>query len=111
MKILLRLLLALLAILGVSAIILSTIPDATTTNVTFTYQRATERADGTPLLLEDIKYTRLYCDGNQVAEEAGANGEISAELTGGLHICYGTHVDTNGLESNPSQTTKKFVDR
>ena len=110
MKILSRLLLVLLAVLGAFAGIVYTIPDAETANVTFTYQRATEREDGTPLLLEEIKYTRLYCDGKQVAQEAGANGDISAELTGGSHDCYGTHVDTNDVESNPSGTVTKFVE-
>jgi len=110
MKILSRLLLVLLAALGAFVVIVYTVPNTETTNVTFTYERATEREDGTPLLLEEIKYTRLYCDGKKVAQEAGANGDISAELTGGPHNCYGTHVDTNDLESNPSSTVTRFVE-
>lgn len=105
-----RILLVLLAILGVLLGIVYTASDVETTSVTFNYQRATEREDGTPLLLEEIKYTRLFCDGRQVAQEAGADGDISAELTAGSHDCYGTHVDTNGLESNPSDPVIKFVE-
>lgn len=109
MKILSWLSLFLLAVLGAFVGIVYTTPDAATANVTFTYQRATEREDGTPLSLEEIKYTRLFCDGKQVAQEAGADGDISAELPGGSHDCYGTHVDTNNVESNPSNTVTKFV--
>jgi len=105
-----RLLLVLLAVLGVLLGIVYTSSDVETTNVTFTYQKATEREDGSPLLPEEIKYTRLFCDGKQVAQEAGADGDISAELTAGAHECYGTHVDINGLESNPSETVTKFVE-
>lgn len=84
--------------------------DAETANVKFTYQRATEREDCTALSLEEIKYTRLFCDGKQVAQEAGANGEISAKLAGGSHDCYGTHVDTNDMESKPSNILTRFVE-
>ena len=105
-----RLLLLFLVALGVLLGVVYTASDVETTSVTFTYQRATEREDGTPLLLEEISYTRLFCDGRQVAQEAGADGDISAELTAGSHDCYGTHVDTNGLESNPSDSVIKFVE-
>ncbi len=111
MKILFRLLLILLAILAAFVVIVYTIPDSGTADVTFTYQRATEREDGTLLSLKEIKYTRVYCDGNLVAQEAGADGGISAALIAGSHNCYGTHVDSNGLESNPSNTVIKTVER
>ncbi len=111
MKILFRLLLILLAILAAFVVIVYTIPDAGTADVTFTYQRATEREDGTLLSLKEIKYTRVYCDGKLVAQEAGADGDISAALTAGSHNCYGTHVDSNDLESNPSDTVIKTVER
>jgi len=110
-KILPKLLLPLLAILGAVAGIVYTIPDAGTSHVTFIYQRATQYEDGTPLSLEEIKYTRLFCDGRQVAQEAGADGDISAALTAGSHDCYGTHVDTKDVESNPSSTVTKFVEQ
>lgn len=102
--------LVLLAVVGVFVGIVYTNPSANTANVTFTYQNATEREDGTPLSLEEIKYTRLYCDGKQVAQEVGADGDISAELPAGSHDCYGTHVDTNDRESNPSDTVTKIVE-
>ena len=102
--------LGLLAGLGAFVGIVYSISDAEAMKVTFTYQRATEREDGTPLSLEEIRYTRVYCDGKQVAQEAGADGDISAELPAGSHDCYGTHVDTDGLESNPSDTVTKLVE-
>ncbi|MGI9427127.1 MAG: hypothetical protein ACR2NM_00605 [Bythopirellula sp.] len=110
MRILSRLSLVLIVFLGACVGVANTIPDAATTDVTFTYQRATEYEDGTPLSLEEIKYTRLYCDGKQVAQEAGAYGDISAELTGGSHDCYATHVATNNVESKPSGILTKFVE-
>jgi len=61
MKILSRVFLDLLAILGAFVGIVSMIPDAETVDVTFTYQGATEREGGTPLSLEEIKHTRLFC--------------------------------------------------
>lgn len=110
MKILSRVFLVLLAILGAFVGIVFIIPDAETVDVTFTYQRATEYADGTPLSLEEIKHTQLFCDGIRVAREDGADGDLSAELTSGSHDCYGTHIDTNDVSSNPSSTVTKLVE-
>jgi hypothetical protein len=110
MKILTSLLLALLAILGVLLAIKYTNSGAETADVKFIYQRATEYEDGTPLSLEEIKYTQLFCDGRQVAREAGADGDILAALTGGSHDCYVTHVDINFGESIPSNTITRFVE-
>jgi len=110
MKILFMLSLVLLAVLVRCVGVTNTIPFAATANVTFTYQAATEYEDGTPLPLEEIKYTRLYCDGELVAQEAGAKGDIYAELIAGYHSCYATHVATNDLESIPSNTVEKFVE-
>ena len=109
-KIVPGLLVILLAILGAVAGIVYTTMDVRTADVTFTYQRATEYEDGTPLSLEEIKYTRLFCDGKQVAQEDGADGDISATLTAGSHDCYGTHVDINDVESRPSHTVTKLVE-
>ena len=75
-----RLLLVLLAVFGAFVGIVYTNPDGKTANVTFTYHKATEREDGTPLSLEEIKYTRLFCDGKQVAQEVGADGEPCVEV-------------------------------
>ena len=69
----------------------------------FTYTRATQYEDGTPLPLEQIAETRLYCNGELVASEAGADGDFAGVLLApGNYDCYGTHVATNGLESQPS---------
>jgi len=110
MKILSSLLLAVLAILGVLLAIKFTNSGAETADVKFIYQRATEYEDGTPLSLEEIRYTQLYCDGGLVAAEAGADGEILAALTGGSHYCYATHVDINNVESIPSNTITRVVE-
>ena len=77
--------------------------------VDFTYTRAVERVDGSPLVLEDIAFTRLYCDGSLIVEEAGADLGFNPELGLGSHSCYATHVDTDGQESDPSNTVIKVV--
>ena len=110
MKIVSRLLVIFLVAIAAFVGIVYTLSDAETVNTTFTYQRATEREDGTPLLLEEIKYTRLFCDGELSAQEDGADGDIAAELPAGSHVCYGTHVDTDGLESRPSDPVTKLVE-
>lgn len=81
-----------------------------TADVTYTYRAATQREDGTPLSLKEIKYTRLYCDGKLIAQEAGADGDITAALTAGHHVCFGTHVDTNEVESLPGNAIEKRVE-
>ena len=69
----------------------------------FTYTPATFYEDGTPLPIEQIAETRLYCNGELVASEAGADGDFTSVLLApGDYDCYGTHVATNGLESAPS---------
>ena len=77
--------------------------------VDFTYTAATERVDGSPLLLTDIAFTRLYCDGAMVVEEPGADETFNPELGLGSHDCYATHVDTDGQESDPSNIVTKVV--
>jgi hypothetical protein len=110
MKILTSLLLALLAIFGVLLAVKYTNSGTETADVKFIYQRATEYEDGTPLSLEEIKYTELYCDGGLVAREAGADGQILAALTGGSHYCYATHVDINDVKSIPGNTITRIVE-
>ena len=103
-------LLLLLVILGTLVGIVYMTTDSTISDVTFTYQRATEREDGTALLPEEIKLTRLFCDGKWVAQEAGADGDISVMLTSGPHDCFATHVDIDDLESKPSNSVTRFVE-
>lgn len=110
MRISVGLLLLLLVVLGTLVGIAYMTTDSTTSDVTFTYQRATEREDGTALPPEEIKLTRLFCDGKWVAQEAGADGDISATLASGPHDCFATHVDTNGLESDPSNSVTRIVE-
>ena len=80
--------------------------------VTINYMAATEYEDGTPLPLADIAETRVYCNGEMVASEPGADGEFTGledVLPVGTHTCYGTHVATNALESGPSNSIQVIV--
>ena len=77
--------------------------------VNFTYTAATQRVDGSPLALSDIAFTRLYCDGSLTVEEPGADLSFNPDLGLGSHDCYGTHVDTDGQESDPSNLVTKIV--
>lgn len=80
--------------------------------VQVSYTPATEYEDGTPLPLDEIAETRLYCNGELVATEPGADGsfdDVSTVLPVGTSQCYGTHVGTNALESQPSNTITVIV--
>ena len=80
--------------------------------VDVTYTAATEYEDGTPLPVEEIAETRLYCNGELVASEPGADGAfegVQALLPVGANQCYGTHVATNAKESQPSNTITVVV--
>ncbi len=77
--------------------------------VGFSYVRATLRTDGSALALADIAETKLYCDGVLVTTEAGADQNISANLTIGSHTCHATHVDTAGQESDASNIVLRVV--
>lgn len=72
--------------------------------VQFSYVRATERVDGSPLALEDIQWTSLYCNGGLVIKEPGADLAFNEEFMPGTYECYATHTDTKGQESDPSNT-------
>ena len=77
----------------------------------FSYTAATAYDDGTPMPLTDIDFTRLYCDGAMVSEEAGADGDFSVVLSLGTHTCYATHVAliASTPESAPSNTVTVVV--
>jgi hypothetical protein len=77
--------------------------------VDFTYTAATQRVDGSPLALDDIAFTRLYCDGSLIVQEPGADLDFNPELGIGSHTCYATHVDTDGQESDASNSVIKIV--
>lgn len=81
--------------------------------VGFTYTPANQYEDGTPLPLTDIAFTRLYCNGSVVANEAGADGDFSVEFTVGRYECYATHIvlgpDGQEIESAPSNLVVKIV--
>ena len=97
--------LGILAALGFVAI-------STSAPVSINYMAATEYEDGTPLPLADIAETRLYCNGELVATEPGADGSFDGledVLPVGTSSCYGTHVATNALESAPSNSVEVIV--
>jgi len=77
--------------------------------VSFNYVAATARIDGTPLPIEEIAETRLYCNGSLVVSEPGADTNFLPDLTPGSYTCYATHVDTLGQESDPSNEVTKLV--
>ena len=77
--------------------------------VNFTYTVPTQYTDGTPLPLEQIEKTSLYCNGALVDEELGSDGDFSVILAPGTYECFATVTTTNGLESGPSNTVQKLV--
>lgn len=79
-------------------IIISIFCTSTAFAVDFTYTRATEYTDNTPLPVENIRSTRMYCDGDDVtwvAGEPGADETITANLRDGVHTCYVAHTAIN----------------
>lgn len=80
----------------------------------FTYTPATTYTDGSPLPIDQIAETRLYCRQGQVdytlvASEAGADGDFEVDLAPGSWECVATHVATNSQESGFSNTVSKLV--
>ena len=75
----------------------------------FTYIRATEYSDGTPMPLSEIKETRLYCDGELVSSEPGADQNFNPDLTPGNYSCYAVHGDIFGREGDRSNIVEKVV--
>ena len=76
------------------------------------YTRPTTYEDDSPLPIEEIAETRLYCNDVLVLTEPGADerfDRIDAVLAPGTYTCYGTVVATNGLESRPSNTVERTV--
>ncbi len=90
------------------AIGLISVPVLYAETVPITYTRATQYADGTPMALADIDETRLYCDGELIASEPGADQDFAPDLSVGSHDCYGTHV-AGGVESAASNMITKVV--
>ena len=78
--------------------------------INFTYTRATQYDNGDLMPIEEIQFTRLYCDGSLMAEEPGADQNIEGNLGIGTHDCYATHVDIYDRESLPSNSVQRIVD-
>lgn len=62
------------------------------------------RTDGTALPLDQIAETRFYCDGEFAAAFPAPAEAGQLELGLGTHECYATTVDTDGQESDPSNS-------
>lgn len=81
--------------------------------VPFSYTPADQYEDGTAMPITDIAFTRLYCNGELVENEPGADGDFSHEFTVGRYECYATHVvlgpDGAEVESDPSNIVVKIV--
>ena len=80
--------------------------------VAVNYVPATQYTDGSPMPIDEIAETRLYCNGALVTTESGADGsfdDVSGLLPVGVSQCYGTHVATNGIESGQSNTVSVTV--
>ena len=77
----------------------------------FTWTNATQRVDGSPFPAAELAETRIYCDGNATPVVTVVDGSQAAtvEFTVGSHSCYATHVDTDGQESDPSNTVTFVV--
>ncbi len=75
----------------------------------FTYTRATEYTDNTPMPLSEIQSTQLYCDGSLIVSEPGADEEFDPDMLPGTYDCYETHTDIYGRESVPSTSFTKVV--
>lgn len=75
-------------------------------NKDFTWTNPTTRIDGSALDIADIASTRIYCDGDTSPTlETLDNGEaINGDFGIGDHSCFATTVDTDGQESDPSNT-------
>ncbi len=72
----------------------------------FSWTNATSRVDGSPFTAADLAETRIYCDGDLTPVIVVADGSTAATLDFGIgeHNCYATHVDTDGQESDPSNS-------
>lgn len=92
----------------VSVGVIIALPAAAVT-VEFTYTRATEYTDLTPMPIAEIAETRLYCNGTLIATELGADESFNPDMTPATYDCYATHIDIYGRESNPSNTVQKVV--
>ena len=77
--------------------------------VEFTYTRATEYTDATPMPLAEIANTNLYCNGALVVSEPGADEAFNPDMVPGVYDCYATHIDIYGRESGMSNTVQKTV--
>lgn len=82
-------------------LVAGTVLAATTT---ITWVMPTERVDGTPLPIEEIVETRIYCDGDSDPThiEAAPNTSALVILGFGSHTCDATVVDIYALQSDRS---------
>ncbi len=72
----------------------------------FTWTNPTQRVDGSDYPLSEQAETRIYCDGDASPLIVITDGSEAAtsDFIIGNHSCYATSVDTDGQESDPSNT-------
>lgn len=73
----------------------------------FTWSNPTERVDATPFdAATEQAQVNIYCDGDTVPTVSFPNGSVAGthDFSIGTHTCYATVVDTDGQESDASNT-------
>ena len=66
------------------------------------WDHPTQRTDGTALSVDDIKETRLYCDGSLTEVIPAPASDVTHDFGIGEHTCHATTVDLFDQESAPS---------
>lgn len=84
---------------------------------TFTWQPPTQRMDGSALPQAEIREYKIYCDGDPLPVWTQENVPLNTDtwiapdgtFSVGTHSCFATTVDTEGQESDPSNTVNFTV--
>jgi hypothetical protein len=77
--------------------------------VSFSFVPPTEREDGTPLKIEEIKAYRVYVNGQRASTVRSDVTTFTLDLDTGTHQVHMTTVDKKERESQPSNTVTKIV--
>ena len=80
---------------------------------TFDWTPPTERVDGSPLPQSEIASYNIYCNGGLLGNVVNTTSTDTWQSPQGStppgdYLCYATTLDTDGLESAPSNT-KAFI--
>lgn len=77
---------------------------------TFSWTMPTEYTDGSELPVEEIQFTRIYCDNGVVITVPGPATSVARDFNPGTYSCYATVTSINGMESLPSNSTEFTVE-